>query len=253
MTTANRYRSKGSIGLIVPPRCNETVLEEAFRLRPPGLTWCFASLGMSEHADRDFEIALRNTEAAARELALRKVSVIVQAGLPLQVTRGPRYFMELKARLQGAVGAGLPVETDAGVVMMALHALGAKRVSLITPYQARIVSGLEGMIAADGFEIVSTKGEELTLDQLISVLDFDSAYDKAMESFRERPETDAFYLSCPQWPVVGNVERIEAETGRPVVTQLTAIMWWALTTLGLEDQVSGYGTLLGKMPPIPPL
>ena len=47
-----QYRSKGAIGFIVPPRCNETVLEEAFRLRPPGLTWCFASLGLSEFGEQ---------------------------------------------------------------------------------------------------------------------------------------------------------------------------------------------------------
>ena len=116
-----RYRSKGAIGFIVPPRCNETVLEEAFRLRPPGLTWCFASLGLPEFGEQSFDAALALTETAAKELAVRKVSVIVLAGLPLQTARGPKYYQELEARLQAAVGDAIPVATDGRLVIEALQ------------------------------------------------------------------------------------------------------------------------------------
>jgi maleate isomerase len=242
------YRSKGSIGLIVPPRCNETVLEEAIRIRPPGLAWCVASLGLPELTERDFDVALKMTETAAQELAQRKVSVIVQTGIPLQVARGPRYSEELKARLRAVVGGTIPVETDGTLVINALHTLGARRVSVITPYQKPILDNLVRMLQAYDLEVADARGEELKLAQLIAELHFDSAYEKAMQSFREQPNTDAFYLSCPQWPVVGNIERIEQATGKPVVTQMTAILWWTLTTLGLDDKVKGYGTLLEKMP-----
>ena len=242
------YRSKGSIGLIVPPRCNETVLEEAFRIRPPGLTWCVATLGLPELARQDFDAALALTETAAKELAARKVSVIVLTGLPLQTSHGPRYHEELRDRIQSVVDGLIPVETDAGLVTKALHALGAKRVSVISPYQKPFLDNLVRMIEAHYFEVVSAKGEELKLAELISELHFDSAYQKTMESLREQPDTDAFYISCPQWPIVGSIARIEGETGKPVVTQLTAILWWALTTLGLEDRVTGYGRLLEQMP-----
>lgn len=244
-----RYRSKGSIGLIVPPRCNETVLEEAFRIRPPGLTWCVASLGLPELTERDFETALAATETAARELAQRKVSVIVQTGVPLQVAQGPAYHFELRERLRAAVGGQVRVATDSGLVMAALSAYGARRVSVITPYQRPILDNLVRMLEAHGFQVVSAVGEEMRLAELISELHFDSVYHKAMESFAERPDTDAFYVSCPQWPVVGNLARIEAATGKPAIAQLPAILWWTLHTLGLEDRVHGYGRLLEEMPP----
>src|SRR5581483_1636830 len=233
----------------VPPRCNETVLEEAFRIRPAGLTWCVASLGLPELTERDFDRALEATETAAHELALRKTNVIVQTGLPLQVARGPKYYLELTSRLQAAVGPDIPVETDAGLVIEALRTLGARRISFISPYQKPIVDNSVRMLEAHGLEVVSAKGEELRLAELISELHFDSAYEKAMASFREQPGTDAFYLSCPQWPVVGSVERIERETGKPVVTQLTAILWWALAAIGLPDRITGYGRLFDEPAP----
>jgi len=243
-----RYRSRGAIGFIVPPRCNETVLEEAFRLRPPGLTWCFASLGLSEFGEQSFDAALALAETAAKELAVRKVSVIVLAGLPLQTAKGPKYYQELEARLRAAVGDAIPVATDGRLVIEALHALAARRVSVVTPYQKPYLDNLGRMLAAHDLEVVSAKGEELSLGELISELHFDSAYEKTMESLREQPETDAIYISCPQWPVVGSIARIEQETGKPVVTQLTSILWWTLATLRLDERVGGYGRLLDEMP-----
>lgn len=243
-----QYRAKGSIGLIVPPRCNETNLEEAYRLRPPGLTWCVASLGMSDFGGGNFDRALANMEEAARELAERQVSVIVPAGIPLQVHRGPHYYEELEEVIQAAVGPNIPIATDVRAVLMAIHAMGATRVSAVTPYQEVSLRGLVETLSAHDFDVVSANGEEVSLAQVISSFDFDSSYTKAMESYSEQPDTDLIYISCPQWPVLGNVERIEKETGKPVVTQLTAIMWWAVTTLGLRDRITGYGRILEDMP-----
>lgn len=245
--SAFRYRSKGSIGYIVPPRCNETVLEEAFRIRPEGLTWCFATLGLSELQRRDFDEALRAVEVAARELAQRKVSVVAYSGIPLTTAQGSRYHQELKARIQAQVGS-IPAETDSNLVMQALQALGIRRVSVVTPYQRPILENLIRVLEHHDFEVVSAKGRELALAELISELDGDSAYEAALESYREQPGTDGFFLSCPQWPVVANIGRLERATGKPVVTQLQAILWWTLATLGLPDRVSGYGRLLAEMP-----
>jgi maleate isomerase len=245
---AQQYRSKGSIGLIVPPRCNETMLEEAFRIRPEGLTWCVAGLGLPELTERDFEVALRATESAARELAARKVSVIVQGGLLLHVAQGPSFHRELQQRLQAAVGDRIPVVTDRELIIAALQALGARRVSVITPYRQQIRDNLVRSLETHDVAVVSARGADLQLAEFITGLDFDSSYASALASFAEQPDTDAFYLACPQWPVVGNVARIEAATGKPVITQLTVILWWALQVLRLPDRVRGYGRLLEEMP-----
>ena len=40
----------------------------------------------------------------------------------------------------------------------------------------------------------------------------------------------------------------QALTGKPVVTQLTSILWWTLATLRRDERVGGFGRLLEEMP-----
>ena len=239
-----RYRERGSIGIIVPPRSNETILEEAFRIRPAGVSWCFSTLGLPEFGQRDFDAALETVERAAIELAERRVSVIAFTGVPLSSSKGVDYADRLRERISTAVGGAIPVETDTRLVTRALRMLGAKRIALVTPYRREVLANVRRQLEGQGFEVASAVGRELRLAQLITDPDFDTAYDAARESFAVTPDIDAFFLSCPQWPVVGAIARLEAATGRPVVTQLQAVVWWAAEVIGLADTVSGFGRLL---------
>jgi maleate isomerase len=242
---AASYRSKGCIGYIVPPRCNETVIEEALAIRPPGLSWCFASLGMPEFGQTNFLEALEVVEEAASQLAERKVDMIVYSGVPLTATQGEDYHKLLETRLRNRVGGRIPVVTDSTLVLQALQLLQVNRVSLITPYRTATVERLSTLFQAKGHHVVDATGLGLSLGQLLTDAEDDSAFDAALDSFAKHPDTDGFYLSCPQWPVVGAIERLEEATGKPVVTQLQAVLWWAMHVLGLhgDEPVPGLGRL----------
>ena len=231
---ATSYRSKGSIGYIAPPRCNETLIEEALAIRPPGLAWCFATLGMADFGERNFAEALDAVEEAAVQLVERGVDMVVYSGVPLTASRDKNFHGQLEQQIAKRIGASVPVVTDSSLVLRALDALAVRRVTLITPYRAPTVVKVTQMLEANGLEVVDATGEELSLGQLLTDLNDDSAFDAAMKSFEANPDTEGFYLSCPQWPVVEAVERLEKATGKPVVTQLQAVLWWAMDTLGLK-------------------
>ena len=246
---AASYRARGSIGWIVPPRCNETIIEEAFRIRPEGVSWAFASLGMEEFGKAHFDEALAVVEAAAKDLVARKVGVIIYSGMPLTASRGGDYHELVTGRIRESTGTDVPITTDTALVLAGLRAVGASRISLVTPYQDATVRNVAAVFAADGFEVVDQRGLGLTLAQLITEPTDETSYDLAMESFAAHPELEAFYLGCPQWPVVGNIARLEKETGRPVVTQVQAAVWWAAAHLGVEDVPTDYGQLFTKAAP----
>lgn len=248
------YRSKGCIGFVVPPRCNETVIEEALSIRPPGLAWCFASLGMPEFGETDFTAALAVVEEAVRQLVERRVDLIVYSGVPLTAQQGSDYHNLLERRLRERAGPGIPVVTDSSLVLRALDALGVHRLTVVTPYPDPTVRRLAAMFTAQGHPVVEATGLGLSLGQLLTDVHDDSAFDAAVASFRRHPDTDGFYLSCPQWPVVGAVERLEELTGKPVVTQLQAVLWWATQRLGLDpaDSPVPLGRLLRTAVPAGP-
>lgn len=239
------YRSAGCIGYIAPPRCNETVIEEALAIRPPGLSWCFASLGMPEFGERDFTTALALVEESVRQLVERRVSVVVYSGVPLTAQQGEDYHSGLESRLQELAGPDVPVVTDTSLVLRALAALEVRRLTVITPYQEPTVRRLKALMESKGHQVVDATGLGLRLGQLLTDVEDDTAFDAAVASYREHPDTDGFYLSCPQWPVIGAIERLEDLTGKPVVTQLQAVMWWVTQRLGLDP--AGSPVPLGRL------
>lgn len=227
------YRALGSIGLIVPPRCNETVIEEALAIRPAGLAWCLASLGMAEYGDSHFKDALLAAEQAAVQLMEREVDVISYSGLPLTVMYGPDFHLELEDRLRNATGGSIPVASDSSLVIAALKAAGVGKVSIVSPYMPETLGRVVKLLEANGLEVADARGAELALGKLLTDLDDDSSYEAAQAALERNPATDGFLMACPQWPVVRAIDRLESETSKPVVTQLQAILWWALAQKGL--------------------
>lgn len=242
------YRKLGSIGWIVPPRCNETVIEEVVRVRPPGLAWCFASLAMDRFGRSNFDDALDAVRMVAGQLEERGVDLIVYTGMPLTASRGAGFHTDLAAEIGRSLNKPLPVTTDTAIVLHALDKLDARRLSIITPYKDDTVQQVREVFAGAGQEVVDAVGCGWSLAEFITEPDDDTSYEVALRSFEQHPDTDAFYLSCPQWPVVGNIARIEQATGKPVVTQAQAIVWWALGQLGVTADITGFGRLFEQDP-----
>ena len=44
------------------------------------------------------------------------------------------------------------------------------------------------------------------------------------------------------------LDRIEADAGIPVVTSTQAMIWWGMRTIGVTDDVPGFGSLYGVDP-----
>jgi maleate isomerase len=238
------YGRLGTIGLIVPPRTNETLLYEMMRVVPDGVSWCVSTLGLREHDLHEYATALAAVERCTEELVERGAGAIAFAGIPLSTSQGTRYHEQLAARIADASGHAVPVTTDLAACLAALAAFGAGRVTVISNYQNDVLQRLVGALEESGLAVATTRGIHLTLAEQITGATFDTAFELATEAFREDQTTDAILLACPQWPLVGNIERIEAATSRPVVTQLQAIAWWALHALDLDPTVPACGRLL---------
>jgi len=242
------YGWKATIGIIVPPRTNETVIEEAVRLAPDGVSWCWSVLGLPEFEKSEFDKALDLADIAARELANRDVDVIVACGIPLLTSQGPGYHAVLEKRLADAIGNRKPVTTDIHCVLGALKALRVRDLILTSIYQPFIQEKLIEYLAHYGVRTVTSEGLNYALADCMTRPTMQTSYELAMSAVSKAPTADALFISCPQWPVIGNVERVERETGKTAVAHLAAVLWGCLGQLGMSLPIPGYGRLLSEWP-----
>ena len=129
-------------------------------------------------------------------------------------------------------------------MLEAMELLKMRRVTVISNYKQEMLDRLIAALNAYDVEVVSSKGIHLSLAQQMTEASFNTAYDMAIDAYKNNPHTDGFFFACPQWPLVGNIDRIERETGLPAITQLQVLSWWVLKELGIPSTVANAGRLL---------
>jgi maleate cis-trans isomerase len=242
------YGWKATIGFLGPPRTNETVLHEAFRLAPDGVAWCWSVMGLPEFGQYEFDEALRLAALCAKELADRDVSIIVATGIPLIASKGPGYHEALERELSAAINHRKPVTSDIRCVMSALAALGLNDIVISSLYQGYIQDNVIRYFAQYGIRTLADERLSFALADCMTKPTMDTAYESALVADAKAPAAQGMFIACPQWPVVGNLDRLEQKIKKPVVAHLPAIMWGALSQLGVREPRPGYGTLLADWP-----
>jgi maleate isomerase len=242
------YGWKASLGFIGPPRTNETVLHEAIRLAPDGVSWCWSTMGLPEFGLYEFDEALRLSAVCAKELAAREVDVMVATGIPLITSKGAGYHEQLERDVSEAIGHKKPVTSDMRCVINALKALGLEEIVISSLYQGYIQDNLIAYLAHYGIRTLADERLSFALADCMTRPTMDTAYECAVAAARKAPKAQGLLLACPQWPVIGNLDRLEQTIGIPVVAHLPAIMWGAMAKIGLREPLGNFGTLLREWP-----
>jgi maleate cis-trans isomerase len=144
--------------------------------------------------------------------------------------------------------AGVPAVATTPSVVEALRALGARRLSVATPYPEWNNKRLRSYLEAQDFEVLNVDGEPEA-----AAAGNQGINDQSPQSVVEfaarvcRPEADALLCSCTAWRSVEAVDALERRTGKPVVTSNQATIWAALRVLGFTQPVRGYGRLLERL------
>jgi maleate cis-trans isomerase len=254
MEEGKRMRAYGeiaTIGFIGPPRTNGTVLHEAFRLAPPGVTWVWSTMGLPEFGQLEFDQALALAESCAKELANREVSVIVMTGIPLMTSKGAPFHQTMERNIAEAVGHRIPVTTDLQCVLASFAAMNMRQIALSSIYQRYIQDNLIRYFDHYGIRTLADEALSYALADCMTKPSMTTAYDTAEKALARAPKADGLFIACPQWPVIGHIERLEREHGIPVVTHLSAIMWGALARIGAKAPGEGFGRMLREFPDWP--
>jgi len=121
-------------------------------------------------------------------------------------------------------------------VHTALTALGARRLSILTPYTPEVGRAVAERFSALGYDVAGLACWGLTDDRDMARVRRDVLVREAVAA--TAPDADALFISCTAVPAAEAVAEIEAETGRPVVTSNQAAAWMALRLCGVRTDVS---------------
>ena len=219
---------------VMTPAMNTVVQPELELLRPVGVTNQMQRfrLGGDKISDDLFDEAEKLMDCKPLSLA---VGLTTDAG-PGGVEKLDARCAELKSLL------GIPVCNASIATQQGLHKLGAKRIAVLTPFNAEIDQVVKANIEQGGFEVVAVKGTEApSLPEIC-----ETPLSQIRELVRElaKADCDAIAQIGTALPVVEIIEELEQETGKAIIACNAAVYWQALRAAGVTDAVPGFGKLL---------
>jgi maleate cis-trans isomerase len=216
---------------------------------PDDVRLCVLSLGVRRLRDEDLEAAHAQILDKVEALDAEGVDVINVGGSPVVSLHGhaghERLLADIAARTSKPFVTSLQAETEA------IRAVGGRRVLIASPYPVAQTERRVAVLADEGIATAGHASLDIERNREIASLDPNVVADQAIRLAADHPEGDVVYLPCGSLPVVGVVDRIEAETGRPVVTNVTAQVHACLVRAGFDRPIEGYGRLLRSLGAIP--
>jgi maleate isomerase len=180
---------------------------------------------------------------AAELLAAAPLHAIAYAFTSSSYIRGAADDAALKARLEERT-RGIPVVITCVSATLALRALGAHRLALIDPpwFAPELTAMGADYFRAQGFEVVHAAPAELPSGQRL--VHPGQVYEWTRE--HAPADADAVFFGGNGFRVVGVIQALEEDLGRPVLTSNQVAFWHALRLSGARPVVTNYGQLFNR-------
>ncbi|MEO3386760.1 ectoine utilization protein EutA [Mesorhizobium sp. CAU 1741] len=137
---------------------------------------------------------------------------------------------------------GVPVVTPAAAAARGLKTLGARRISMLTPYTVETTRPMADYFLAKGFDLASVTCLGLSDDREMARIAPAELVRLAREATAQ--DADALFVSCTALRAASVAAEIEAAIGRPVVTSNQASAWMCLRLCGDETARPERGRLM---------
>jgi maleate isomerase len=230
------------VGLIIPSS-NRMVEQEMVRAFPAGVQAHIMRLRMTGPYHVPLDRLLPRIEDATATLRDARCDPVVFHCTANSTGEGLRGEAQVLAAL---ARAGAPRATStATAIRHAFDALGAHRIVLITPYDAKTTEEEAEFLRGAGYEVLHAQGFALDGSDVYCTTPGTFWRDRALEA--RHPDADAYLISCANISTFGVIEEIERALDRPVVTSNQAVVWEALRQLGWSDRRGCPGRLFDHL------
>jgi len=235
------------IGVLTPLPVIDNGAYEFYRLVKDRVMLVMIPVGLAEFTGRDVERVFAPIDTYLDKLMERRVDIIVQSGVPLPALIGVAAHDRLIRHM--ADYSGRPVTSSILGVVEAAKRLGIARLALANKWSDAMNETLGEFFARANIRIVGVASKVLAPSQFQGMSggeNIELAYALGRQALRDFPEADGLYIGGGAWLSQPVAETLEAEFGRPVITNVSAMIRNVLTRLDCWTPIPGHGRLLGS-------
>jgi maleate isomerase len=184
---------------------------------------------------------------AVDELIATGVDLILYADMVTTFIMREGWNSERSQAIERA--CGLPCISAWSAMERALAAIGARRISIGSPYPASIHPLAISYFRSSGFDVVMDATLDVRAVCDVPRLSRNTVIELAMSI--ARPTAEAIVLLATDLPTFDVLELIESKAGRPVLSCNQTILWAALGQRGIRITDTRLGRLFQDHPAVP--
>ncbi|HAI32712.1 MULTISPECIES: Asp/Glu racemase [Thalassospira] len=129
---------------------------------------------------------------------------------------------------------------------LALRAVGAQKIAILTPYLPDVTQSVADGFADKGFDVTRVMGFGLDNDFDMTALPPKAILEGALKV--NTPDADAVFISCTAIRSAEIIAEAERLLEKPVITSNQALVWHALNLIEYKKPITGFGTLFDQAP-----
>ena len=218
---------------------------EFYQMLPAGFMILNSTGTIRQLVDADLERQMQRIEEAAADLVENKCDSVIIGGSPLFTKLGYGSDTEMGKRLTAKYG--IPISPGISGEIAALESLEIKRLVVATPHEDTLNERMKAFLEASGFKVLKIQGYGVRKNADLTDMDEHAAYKIAKRLYEQAPEAEGIFVPCPRWPTITDVDLLEREIGKPVVTSCQAYIWHALKMAKVKQPIAGFGRLMASL------
>lgn len=235
---------RAEVGMLAPA---SWMYREYELVAPEGVKFSTAVLGTEGNTPEQLKEMAETIEVEAKKLNLgRKCDLICLGCTTGSLIGGPGYDQQLIERIEKASGS--PATTTTTCVLEIFKDMNIKKVVLVAPYLKETLDIELKFFEHHGIKTLHSK--TLGLGPISEYWDYgmdpDGIYKLVKEGGKMAAEADCVFASCMVTHIVGMVDILEEEIGKPIISSPSATLYGILKKLGIPDPVYHYGEALTR-------
>lgn len=234
-------------GYINPVLISDYIHYQFYSIFPANCLMVNIPLNLQAFSGPGVDKALEAFWPAFDFLVARKVERISLGGIPISAYAGRSRILAMIAEAKKR--ATIPTTSDFEEAIEAIRHLGIKRPAVAAKWSPELMQKLRAYLAEANVRALDVVGHQHSAQEVVALRpqeSIDVAMGLAREAFEKMPDADGLLLAGGAWLVMQAVPILEAEFGKPVVTNPGASYWAALRQAGLKPN-PGFGRLIDSL------